>query len=179
MRSSSFLLTSLVVTACGSPDISGIYQTQSAAFDRGTCEAKTTTTTPAFFVVRAGELFGAEFYTVRACASADLASCDNASGPDTISGSPLAVGSGSGWEGSATSAGGFGDSCTYSAAQVTATVGDDATILTVVASVKRGERMGVSSCEADDVPADLPCEEAQSVTGKKVADVPPSEGLAL
>lgn len=162
---------------CGSPDITGIYQTRSAAFDRMSCEARTTTTSPAFFMIRSGSFLGVELQTIRACSANDASTCD-ISGPDTFASAPLTLGTSDGWEGAAEGAIGAGGTCGYTQSEVVATLADDGT-LTVTATLRTGEGMA-ATCDTDDVPDDLPCTEAQSVTGTRVGDAPPaSEGLQL
>lgn len=175
MRSLLILLLAPAVGCGGDADIAGIYQTQSAAFDTMSCDARTSTSTPPYFMVREGELLGVTLQTIRACTAADVETC---TASQTFSEAPLTLGSSDGWEGAADGASGFdGSPCLYSHAEVSALQADDGT-LTVVALLRQGERAS-SACDAEDVPDDLPCVAAQSVVGKKVADVAPGTGLEI
>ncbi len=177
MRVAVLTLAPLLLFACGSPDITGIYQTTSASFDRMSCEARTATTSPAFFLITTSNFLGVEIQTIRGCSAADAATCD-VSGPRTFSAAPLTLGTSDGWEGGGEGAFGGGGTCTYSRSEIVATLADDGTI-TVVASAREIDGQA-ETCEIDDVPDDLPCVEAQSVTGRRVGDAPPaSDGIQL
>jgi hypothetical protein len=163
-----------LLASCGVAEITGVYRTSSAAHDLQSCQATTATTTPAFFVVQESELLGLTLLTVRGCPSADVATCE-ALGP--LTSAPLTLGSSDGWEGGGSTALGLdGQPCTYGQTTITALFTDETETLAVVAE-ERGATRASATCSAEEVPEDLPCVEARSVTGVRVGPAPPRTSL--
>lgn len=168
------LLLLPLLASCSVAEITGVYRTTSAAHDLQSCQATTATTTPAFFVVQESELLGLTLLTVRGCPTADVATCE-ALGP--LTSAPLTLGSSDGWEGGGSTALGVdGEPCTYGQTTITALFTEDTETLAVVAD-ERGATRASATCRAEEVPEDLPCVEARSVTGVRVGPAPPRTSL--
>jgi hypothetical protein len=167
--------------ACGGGgDISGIYQSTQVTRDATGCGPGTSTTTPAFVRVQAGELLGASFFTVKACSGQEDSTC-GANLASVITNGALATEIDGGFSGGVDAASGFDGRCALTRIEVKATRSGE--VITIEGSRRTGELM-VSSAEcttdlAKARAAELSCVGFERFVGNRVGDVPKADGLNL
>jgi hypothetical protein len=164
----------------GDTEISGLYQTTEALRDASGCGPGTSTTTPAFVRVQQGSLFGASFYSVKACSGREDTTCRSEYSELLASGA-LGTPIDGGFTGGFDAASGLGVRCALTHVEVKATRAGD--VLTLEGTRRTGEVMVPSAeCLSDLAKArasELSCVAFERVVGNRIGDVPKAEGLDL